>query len=475
MQTARSRSNDTNPAEQAPRAFVATGNGWAMKIMARIGPERVLLIGDSQRQIQAAIAQTMPGVQVTAVSSYFDGVAELTGGQYTAVLAAVEPIERRPEAAMRTLRQLAPEARVVLFGHPTLEPLSRKMLEFGCDDYVVTPVNPGELHQLFGTPLLRIAAADAAEEPAAVGAHPLSLQSLPLTEIFMAALHDHPYNAPAAAMKALNDPLGASMQLLYLPAGEGTPSAPDGRVVVSHVVRSTGQEQGQLHLILPRHDDANAARHVVSRLADLLGQLQALQERHSRLQKLAITDELTGLYNARYFRHFLSRMLERAKEKLFPVTLLIFDIDNFKKYNDRYGHGVGDEILRETAALLRRCCREHDLVARLGGDEFAVVFWEKEGQRQPKEAKEGQAGQPLRPPQTPEMVLERFTKLLAKQEFKGLGPGGQGTLTISGGVAVFPYHANNMEDLVQLADRRLVFGAKKAGKNRIFLVGGTTE
>src|SRR5215207_4162274 len=77
---------------------------------------------------------------------------------------------------------------------------------------------------------------------------------------------------------------------------------------------------------------------------------------------------------------------------------------------------------------------------------FAVVYWEKEGPRQPKE------NQPVvtvgKPPQTPEQVLERFKKLLAKEEFRGLGPSGQGVLTISGGVAVFPYHANTMEELI---------------------------
>ncbi len=441
--------------------------------MAKIGPERVLLIGDSQHQIQAAIAQSIPAAHITSVPGYFDAIAELSAGHYTAVLAAVEPIERRPEAAVRTLRQLAPESRLILCGHPSLEPLSRKMLDFGCDDYVITPVNPAELHQLFGTPILRIATPTAhPDEPAPLPPRPFALENLALTEIFIAALHDHPHNAPAAAIKAINEQLGGAMLLLHLPTTETPPTPPDGRVVISHAVRSASEERGSLHLVLPRDQDDIASRHFVSRLADLLGQLHSLQERHTRLQKLAITDELTGLYNARYFRHFLSRILERAKEKLFPVTLLIFDIDDFKKYNDRYGHGVGDEILKGTAALMRRCCREHDLVARLGGDEFAVVFWENEGPRQPKETREGHTGQPLRPPQTPEMVLDRFTKLLSKHEFKGLGPSGQGTLTISGGIAVFPYHATTAEELVQLADRRLMFGAKKAGKNRIFLIGG---
>ena len=93
--------------------------------MVRIGPERVLLIGDSQKNLQGALTQAMPAAQVTAVPDYFEAIAELAANQYTAVLASAEPIERRPEAAVRTLRQMAADARLVLFGHPTLEPLSR--------------------------------------------------------------------------------------------------------------------------------------------------------------------------------------------------------------------------------------------------------------------------------------------------------------------------------------------------------------
>src|SRR6185436_553464 len=106
-----------------------------------------------------------------------------------------------------------------------------------------------------------------------------------------------------------------------------------------------------------------------------------------KLQKLAITDDLTVLDNARYFRHLLAAMRGKAGDVGCPVTLLLFDIDGFKSYNDTFGHKMGDEILRQTAELMKRCVRDHDLVARLGGDEFAVVFWEKEGPRQPRDPK----------------------------------------------------------------------------------------
>ena len=153
----------------------------------------------------------------------------------------------------------------------------------------------------------------------------------------------------------------------------------------------------------------------------------------------------------------------------FPVTLLLFDIDDFKKYNDRFGHGVGDEILRQVAALMKRCTRDHDLIARIGGDEFAVVFWDKEGPRQPKNP--GSGVQPGRPPQAPREIFKRFQRLIASEDFPMLGQSGKGVLGVSAGLAVFPYEAHDVDTLIAEADRRLVHGAKKSGKNTLFIVG----
>jgi len=438
--------------------------------------ERVLLIGDNDRQLHAALLQVMPGATVTAVPGYFDGIAELSSNHYTAVFAAAEPIERRPEAAVRTLRHLVGDGRLLLFGHPTLEPLSRKMLEFGCDDYLVSPAAPGELLQVFGTPTLRLASQSAGVEPsplqAPVAAEPSKmsvLMGLSLSEILLDAMLKHTHDAPAAAIKQLNTALQPTMHLIQSPEGAPAPSAPDGWLTLSVAVRGESTALGALHLLMPRDEEESAARHFLSQLAHLLGKLMQLQDRHNQLQKLAITDELTGLYNARYFKHFLSRILEKARAKRFPVTLLLFDIDNFKRYNDTYGHGVGDEILKQTAMLLKRCCRDHDLVARISGDEYAVVFWEKEGPRQPRQA--AQAPNASRLPSSLVPILERFRRLISSHDFPELGASGKGTLTISGGLAVFPYDAHNMESLIQAADHALMFGAKQQGKNCINLVG----
>jgi GGDEF domain-containing protein len=441
--------------------------------------EKILLIGDRQRDLQAAVMIARPGVPIVSVPSFFDGIAELANRNYSAVLAAAEPIERRPESAVKTLRELAGNGRLLLFGHPTLEPLSRKMLEFGIDDYLVTPAVPAELGQMLSSSSPRLVTSDTSADESAddsvsgisTGNQPsvLSLlHGIPLADVLLDALVQTPHDAPSAAVAQINAQIGPTMQLVYVPANGPIPNPTEGLVLLSNIVRSGNDDLGSIHLSLPMDEDETAARHVLSQLAHLIGKTAALQQRHNGLQKLAITDELTGLYNGRYFRHYLNRIIDKARSLRFPVTLFLFDIDNFKRYNDQYGHGVGDEILRQTAALMKRCVRDHDLVARISGDEFAVVFWEKEGPRQPREPN---AGAPGRPPQTPVQILERFQRLLSTQTFNGLGPAGQGTLTISGGLAVYPYDANTVSDLMDAADKALMFKAKKSGKNSIFLVG----
>jgi GGDEF domain-containing protein len=461
----------------------------------RLAQEKVLLIGDAKRDVYAAILRAAPGAQVTPVATVFDGIAELAapgpgpagaggGGGYTTVIAAVEPIERRPEAAVRTLRGLARDARLILFGHPTLELLSRKMMQFGCDDYIVTPASAGEVEQIFGTPRLRLteaipegeeAAAAEDDSAAAKQEQPAdAFSSVPLADVILDALVQHPHDAATAAVRAIHAHLAPRMSLAYRRAGAtgaaaAEPAAREGQTVLSHAVRSHGEEAGTLYLTVGADEDLSAARHALSQVAHLLGKVVGLQDRHNGLQKLAITDELTGLYNARYFRHFLNRIIDRARSMRFPVTLLLFDIDDFKKYNDRFGHGVGDEILRQVAGLMKRCTRDHDLVARIGGDEFAVVFWDKEGPRQPKDPKPGVV--PSRPPQTPQEIFKRFQRLIASEDFPMLGQSGKGVLGVSAGLAVFPYEAQDMDGLIAEADRRLVQGAKRNGKNTLFIVG----
>ena len=186
-----------------------------------------------------------------------------------------------------------------------------------------------------------------------------------------------------------------------------------------------------------------------------------------QLARLATEDDLTGLKNRRYAREFLRQIIERAKEERMRITLLIFDIDNFKHYNDVYGHPAGDDILRQAAILMRSCCRKHDVVARVGGDEFAVIFWDA-----PKESdlENGRRAAQGEHPHEILFIAERFRRELNAAHLPSLGPEGKGVLTISGGLAGFPQDGSSVEELFKQADNGLL-EAKRSGKNRIYLVG----
>jgi diguanylate cyclase (GGDEF)-like protein len=197
-----------------------------------------------------------------------------------------------------------------------------------------------------------------------------------------------------------------------------------------------------------------------------------MQARIRRLEKLATEDDLTGLKNRRYILEFARQIIETAKRDNRRVTVLIFDIDNLKHYNDVYGHAAGDEVLKQTATLIHRCCRRHDVVGRLGGDEFAVVFWDdargfasKGDERRTLSAEH---------PREAILIARRFRTELEKEEFRLLGPEGKGVLTISGGLASLGSDGSTAQELFTKADYALL-DAKRSGKNRVYLMGSTSS
>ena len=159
----------------------------------------------------------------------------------------------------------------------------------------------------------------------------------------------------------------------------------------------------------------------------------------------SLQDELTRLYNRRYFDLTLSREINRGRRHQHPVTLLILDIDDFKKYNDSHGHSAGDEIMREVGNLMRSTFRSEDVPCRFGGEEFVVIL--------PETASE-QAFQ----------VAQRFFDALEHVQLE------TGSVTMSGGIAHFPNHADNPGNLLIQADRAL-YKAKENGKNQIVIAG----
>jgi len=202
------------------------------------------------------------------------------------------------------------------------------------------------------------------------------------------------------------------------------------------------------------------AAQAIDALRALLPALMATARRTESLHRLAITDHLTRAYNRRYFYHATDKVLATMNQRGLRATLLLYDIDDFKRYNDTYGHKAGDEILRETAAMMRSFTRAHDIVARIGGDEFAVLFWEAEEPRSPDS----------QPPRTAFALSHRFRNAVGAHKFPSLGPEAQGTLTISGGLATFPDHGRTCRELLARADEALQ-QAKESGKNAIYLIG----
>lgn len=180
-------------------------------------------------------------------------------------------------------------------------------------------------------------------------------------------------------------------------------------------------------------------------------------DRHLRgLERLAETDELTGAGNRRAFERILDETLAAARNERRIVTLMVFDIDNFKTYNDRYGHDAGDEVLRETVELLRSTIRRGDHVFRIGGDEFVVIFSDAEGPRVERSA----------PPESVEEIAHRFQAKVCELRFPQLGVDAEGSLSISAGLATFPWDGHDGPSLLRHADS-LALESKRSGKNAL--------
>jgi diguanylate cyclase (GGDEF)-like protein len=174
------------------------------------------------------------------------------------------------------------------------------------------------------------------------------------------------------------------------------------------------------------HDDVNAAR--------------------ERLERLAIKDDLTGLYNYRYLQSRLNEEFKRAERYREPLSCAMIDIDHFKTFNDRFGHEVGDRVLAEVAGRLLEAVREVDVVARYGGEEFLLVL--------PSTHLAGAL-----------TVAERVWRTIGKAPFPLDAHEEQ--ITVSIGVALYPSRGvSTRDELLKAADRAL-YRSKDDGRNRI--------
>ena len=415
------------PVEGAVRRPAAAADGPPLLVLA-------------PREVGVRLAAQAGEGKAVAVADPYDALLEMGRRPWGAVMLASPSGELA--AVARASRRLQKDARIVALctaaQEQEVQPLAGEVL----DDYLIDPPSRGEVAAL----LSRGRAAWGAAVAEALGGSELaalieSAKDLRSLEAKVAELVSARIGEPAAWTDAA--PASASEGALLI--FDDPPRA---------LVRSSSGA-GEPAGAAPR-----AAAALLACMRQFLPALRASARRTEVLRRLSITDDLTGPYNRRYFNQVAGEILQWSRQRGSRATLLLYDIDNFKQYNEEFGHPVGDAILRELAVMVRQVTRAQDIVARVGGEEFAVLFWEAEPPRSPDS----------RPVEGPYALADRFRRAVAGHRFPSLGPQARGVLTISGGLATFPRDGENVAELLRKADDALR-AAKRSGKNAIRIIG----
>jgi diguanylate cyclase (GGDEF)-like protein len=197
-------------------------------------------------------------------------------------------------------------------------------------------------------------------------------------------------------------------------------------------------------------DESHAFNNAIFEFLMILSDQAAIAIENARLFKLteeeAITDGLTNLYNQKYFYNCLGRKINESGQSNKKMSLILFDIDHFKKINDTYGHTTGDFILKEIARLIKSCVRKNDIVSRYGGEEFTVIL-------PGADSNEAYA------------IADRIRQKIQRHDF--MANGLKIKVTVSGGISEYPRLASNDVEMVNYADRAMYVGAKFNGRNKI--------
>jgi diguanylate cyclase (GGDEF)-like protein len=188
-------------------------------------------------------------------------------------------------------------------------------------------------------------------------------------------------------------------------------------------------------------------------LEELKNKTDELEKLNTSLRDMANKDGLTGLFNHRYFREYLDREASRATRHGRLFSLVMFDVDYFKRFNDSFGHLAGDEALRRVAGVLRSSCRASSVLARYGGEEFVTLL--------PETDKRGAV-----------ILAERVRAGVEVARFVGTGPPAAEVLTMSCGVSTCDEDGADATTLLEAADRAL-YRAKAEGRNTTRAAPGT--
>ena len=193
-------------------------------------------------------------------------------------------------------------------------------------------------------------------------------------------------------------------------------------------------------------------------LSTLQGHVQSAlnnARRYDSIRRQVVTDHLTRLYNRRHFMVRAEEELARSLRNQQPLSLVMLDIDHFKRFNDSYGHATGDRVLQVVAAVMQQHVRKSDICARHGGEEFAMLL-------------------PNTPGDNASFMANRLRRTLGGTRYTGLGLPSDVNITISMGVATCPRDATTVAELFELADQAL-YQAKEGGRDRVVQYGLETQ
>jgi diguanylate cyclase (GGDEF)-like protein len=247
---------------------------------------------------------------------------------------------------------------------------------------------------------------------------------------------------PVVVHDAAADPRWSDTELAY-----GTRA----RSILCVPLESRGRVLGVIQVVNKKGGaDGFSTRdlNLVTRLAGFAAIAIENARLYQQTKQLTLTDELTRLYNTRFFTQYLDAEVKRCRRYKSSVALIFLDLDHFKLVNDRHGHLVGSQLLREVADVLRHGVRDVDIVARYGGDEFIVIL--------PETALEAAS-----------LVAERLRQAMDEHVFL-VGEGLRAHLTASFGVAAFPETCASENELIRLADQAM-YRVKNLTRNGVYI------
>jgi len=208
---------------------------------------------------------------------------------------------------------------------------------------------------------------------------------------------------------------------------------------------------GLLYLEIPQEPATEFSQNqqlLITAFSELTALAFANVRLRENLRYQSMRDPLTGLYNRRYLEDFLLKQTHQSERTKSSISLLMLDLDHFKKINDTYGHDAGDVALKELGKILQEDIRVGDVAARYGGEEFIVAFYNTDEKTSKARA---------------ENIRQAVSGLQIKYGAQEVGP-----LTISIGISIYPTHGRTSTELIEAADKALYF-AKANGRNKIVL------